>query len=134
MLAFEIVSLNYVSAYVQDYETAVSFYTQVFGPPQVAEVKAGIHGWPMGNTWLTLFPSSQGTHPESNPRNLEFAIQVAEPAQVDALHAALVAAGATSCWNPEDTEMYEPMRFAAVDDPFGVRIDVYCPIAAAKDD
>jgi hypothetical protein len=24
--------------------------------------------------------------------------------------------------------MYEPMRFACVDDPFGVRIDVYCPI------
>jgi hypothetical protein len=26
---------------------------------------------------------------------------------------------------PEDTEMYEPMRFCCVDDPFGVRIDVY---------
>ncbi len=24
--------------------------------------------------------------------------------------------------------MYEPMRFACVDDPFGVRVDIYCPI------
>ncbi len=28
---------------------------------------------------------------------------------------------------PDDTKIYEPMRFACVDDPFGVRIDVYCP-------
>jgi hypothetical protein len=26
--------------------------------------------------------------------------------------------------------MYEPMRYAYVDDPFGVRIDIYCPVAA----
>ena len=30
---------------------------------------------------------------------------------------------------PEDTCMYEPMRFCCVDDPVGIRIDVYCPIA-----
>ncbi len=29
--------------------------------------------------------------------------------------------------SPADTKMYEPMRFACVDDPFGVRIDVYFP-------
>jgi hypothetical protein len=28
----------------------------------------------------------------------------------------------------EDTTMYEKMRFAAVDDPFGVRIDIYYPL------
>ena len=29
---------------------------------------------------------------------------------------------------PTDTKMYEPMRFACVDDPFGVRVDIYCPL------
>jgi hypothetical protein len=24
--------------------------------------------------------------------------------------------------------MYEDMRFSCVDDPFGVRIDIYCPL------
>jgi hypothetical protein len=77
---------------------------------------------------LSLFPSQLGIHPNSNPRNAEFAIQVAAPGEVDALHAALIQAGAEDCWTPEDTAMYEPMRFACVDDPFGVRIDIFCPL------
>ena len=36
--------------------------------------------------------------------------------------------GSVVCREPEDTWMYEPMRFACVGDPFGVRIDIYCPI------
>ena len=39
---------------------------------------------------------------------------------------------AKDCWTPEDTEMYEPMRFSCVDDPFGVRINVYCLIEKEK--
>jgi hypothetical protein len=59
---------------------------------------------------------------------MEFAIQVASPEEVDRLHQAFVSAGAKNSWTPEDTRMYEPMRFSAVDDPFGVRIDIYCPL------
>jgi len=125
---FEIVSLNYVSIYVRDVSEALAFYSEVFGPPTYREDDGRINGFKMGDTWLTVFSSDQGTEPGKNPRNAEFAIQVATTGQVDNLHAALVAAGAVDIWKPEDTTMYEPMRFAAVDDPFGVRIDIYCPL------
>jgi predicted 3-demethylubiquinone-9 3-methyltransferase (glyoxalase superfamily) len=82
----------------------------------------------MGATWLTLFPAKEASHLGSNPRNTEFAIQVAEPAEVDTLYQAFIEAGAKKGWEPFDTEMYEAMRFSFIDDPFGVRIDIICPI------
>ena len=129
MSKYDIVGLNYVTVYIQDFETAVAFYTNIFGTPETnAPDGAALYGWKMGSTWFTVFPDKEGTHPNSNPRNSEFAIQVGSPAEVDRLHADLVAAGAKNIWTPEDTEMYEPMRFSCVDDPFGVRIDIYCPL------
>jgi uncharacterized glyoxalase superfamily protein PhnB len=130
---YQIVGLQYVSLYLEDFEQAISFYTQVFGNPTAIDQQRRIYGWHMGNTWLTLFTSVVGTVPGSNPRNTEFAIQVAVPDQVDQLYQALISAGATICMAPADTEMYEPMRFACVDDPFGVRIDVYCPHGQAHE-
>ena len=50
------------------------------------------------------------------------------PEQVDLLYQALLEAGTTTCMQPEDGRMYEPIRFCCVDDPVGIRIDVYCPI------
>ena len=126
---FKIIGLNYVSLYVKDYQAAIDFYTRVFGPPE--NVDKEIYGWQMGSTWLTLFPSKIGTEPDRNPCNAEFAIQVAEPEEVDRLYQALVAAGAKAGWEPEDSKMYEPMRFCYVDVPFGMRIDIYCPIDQA---
>jgi len=126
---FEIVSLNYVSIYVKDVSEALEFYGAVFGKPTYQEDEGRINGFRMGNTWLTVFSSNQGTAPGKNPRNTEFAIQVKTPGQVDILHAALTSAGAADIWTPENTTMYEPMRFAAVDDPFGIRIDIYCPLS-----
>ena len=123
---YNIVSLNYVSLYFHDYQAAIAFYTAVFGEPDSVHEET-IIGWRLGDTWLTFFPDSEGTHPGSNPRNTEFAIQVATPGEVDRLHAALIEAGAKNIHTPEDTEMYVPMRFSAVDDPFGVRIDIICP-------
>jgi catechol 2,3-dioxygenase-like lactoylglutathione lyase family enzyme len=125
---FQIVGLNYVSLYLLNLVEAVAFYSEIFGSPEVVDEKGPLYGWKLGSTWLTLFPSKIGTAKESNPCNAEFAIQVAEPGEVDRLYAAFLAAGAKKCMVPEDTEMYEPMRFCCVDDPFGVRIDVYCPI------
>lgn len=126
--SFQIVDLSYVSLYFNDLQEAIAFYSDVFGAPKVVENEPVIYGWRMGATWLTLFPSRGGVSKSSDPRNAEFAVQVREPQEVDALYQALIAAGAKECMKPEDTEMYEPMRFACVDDPFGVRIDVYCPI------
>ena len=124
---FRVVGLRYPSFYLLEFEGAVAFYTAVFGPPLVDQDT--LKGWQLGDTWLTLFPASaEGKIAQENPRNAEFAVQVAAPEQVDALYHALLAAGASSCWEPEDTEMYEPMRFCCLDDPFGIRVDVFCPL------
>lgn len=124
---YRVVDLNYVSLYVSNLSEAITFYTQVFGPPQSVDTKGETYGWRMGSTWLTLFPDSAGTHSGSNPCNAEFAVQVSAPEEVDLLHQALIDAGARNYWSPKETTMYEPMRFSCVDDPFGVRIDIYRP-------
>lgn len=123
---FEVVDLNYISLYVDRYDAAIEFYTRVFGPPDCAE--DSVIGWRMGATWLTVFPAIGGSAPGLDPRNAEFAVQLAAPAQVDRLYELLLEAGAGPCMAPRDTSMYGPMRFGCVDDPFGVRIDVYCPL------
>ena len=125
---YKIVDLNFVSLYFVELAKAVDFYTGIFGPPDEVDEKDPHYGWQLGATWLTLFESKIGTAVSHNPHNTEFAVQMAEPGEVDRLYAALIAAGATPCHPPEDTEMYVPMRFCCVDDPFGVRIDVYCLI------
>ncbi len=125
---FHIVGLAYVSLYYKDFDEAVAFYTRVFGEPLTVDDPGVIRGWHLGSTWLTLFPSKGGTRPDANPCNTEFAIQVSTPEEVDVLLQVLIGAGATPGWAAEDTEMYDPMRFGYVDDPFGVRIDVYCPL------
>ena len=122
---YGITGLRFPSFYILDYERAVAFYTTVFGPPPYAQPR--IKGWRLGDTWLTLFPAADlGHNPEGNPQNAEFAIEVGEPEAVDRLYDALVAAGAVTVRAPSDTVMYDPMRICVVDDPVGIRIDVYC--------
>jgi len=124
---FQVTGLRFPSFYLKDFDEAVAFYSQVFGPPESVEPR--IKGWKLGDTWLTLFPAEDmGTDPDGNPRNAEFAVQVAAPEQVDVLYNAFIEAGAKPCHPPEDTEMYDKMRFSCVDDPFGIRVDVYCPL------
>ena len=124
---YGIQSLSFVSLYFKEHAEAIAFYSKVLGPPDKVNEEESYTGWKLGDTWLTIFPSKIGTAPDSNPCNTEFAICVSTDEQVDALFAAFVEAGATGNWKPEDTWMYDPMRFSAVDDPFGVRIDIYCP-------
>ena len=127
MSAVNFVGLGYVSLYVEDLESAVAFYCQVFGPYGYSD-HGKTFGWHIGSTWLTVFAAEFGTAKSGNPRGVEFAIQVSSPDEVDTLYNKLIAAGAIDCMSPSNTRMYEDMRFACVDDPFGVRIDVYCPI------
>jgi catechol 2,3-dioxygenase-like lactoylglutathione lyase family enzyme len=126
--SFTVVGLGYISLYYRDFDEAVSFYTRVFGAPLDVDGSGKTLGWRLSATWLTLFPSSAGTCPGANPCNSEFAVQVSAPEEVDALAQNLVDAGARLGKAPEDTWMYERMRFAYVDDPFGVRIDIFCPL------
>jgi catechol 2,3-dioxygenase-like lactoylglutathione lyase family enzyme len=124
-IPIKIVGVNYVSLYVKDFEAAVEFYSRILDPPTYK--KKETYGWKMGTTWLTIFPSKYGTAKGSNPCNAEFAIQVTTSEAVDELYEKFLEAGARDYCPPEDTKMYESMRFACVDDPFGMRIDVYCP-------
>lgn len=128
--SFTVLSLNYVTFYVEALAQALEFYTYVFGPPDQVEAPLAITGWKMGDTWLTLFPSRAGTVPGRNPCNAEFAFQVAAYDEVDILYQRLVEAGAKTVHAPEDTRMYENMRYACVDDPFGIRLDIYFPLPA----
>ena len=124
---YHIIDLNYISLYLTDLPQALAFYSQIFGSPQFSDANQTGYGWQMGATWLTLFSASAAGSPQRNPQNTEFAIQVSALEEVDALYDAFVAAGAQGFMAPQDTSMYEPMRFACIDDPFGVRIDIYCP-------
>lgn len=130
MAKFNIVDLNYITLYPADHAAALAYYTQVFGPLDLEDPDDGVWGWHMGATWLTVFPGKFGTSPAGGPQNVEFAIQVATPDEVDKLYAAFVEAGVKASQPPTDTVMYETMRYAYVDDPFGVRIDIYCPTTA----
>ncbi len=121
-----ILDMNFFSIYVDDMQAAVKFYSKVFGPPGYREGE--IRGWKMGATWFTILPGSQANAPGRNPRNCEIALQVGTRREVDNLYKALVDAGAEAGWTPEDTEMYVPMHYGYVNDPFGVRFDVYCMI------
>ena len=129
--AARIVGAAYPSFYVEDLGAARAFYEQVLGPVEFRE--ASLVGFRLGDTWLTLFAAKDGPHPGSGPRGAEFAIRVREPADVDALHRALAALGAKTLMPPQDTWMYERMRYTCLDDPFGIRIDVYCPLAPTSD-
>lgn len=125
--------MAYVSIYPQDYQAAVAFYRSVMGEPDQTEATHPEDGvlsaWRIGGTYLTIFPH-EGAPRQGHPAaNVEFAIMLDAPEAVDAWHAAFLAAGATEVTAPVDTRMYEPMRFACVDDPFGVRIDLCCPSA-----
>ncbi|MCB9135095.1 MAG: VOC family protein [Anaerolineales bacterium] len=126
---FQVIGLRFPTFYLKNFEKAVAFYAKIFGPAPVSEPR--LKGWKLGDTWLTFFPAEgMNIDPNTNPRNAEFAIQVGEPEQVDILYKAFLEAGAKTCMAPEDTKMYDKMRFCAVDDPFGIRVDVYCPLSS----
>jgi uncharacterized glyoxalase superfamily protein PhnB len=97
--------------YYQDYPGALAFFKQVFGPPAYVEGE-NTHGWQIGPTWLTVFPSKEGV-----PTNLEVMLYLENETVVDKLFAAMIAAGAKG-EPPVDTLMYTPVRIATVKDPF----------------
>ena len=49
--AYRIVNLGYVSLYVKDLQPAITFYSQVFGPPDSLDAQKDIYGWRMGSTF-----------------------------------------------------------------------------------
>lgn len=122
-----LVGVAYPSFYVADIDAAVEFYARLLGRPETGE-GVDFRGFPIGADRLTLFPARHGPHPDTGPRNAEFAIRVREPADVDVVHQKFVDLGARTVTAPRDTWMYRRMRFCCVDDPFGIRVDVFCPL------
>jgi hypothetical protein len=125
-LANAIEGVAYPSFYVEDMEAADAFWSAICGPCTFKEDK--LLGWRLGDTWITIFPSEYGPHKDSGPRNTEFAIRVKTPEDVDRLYAKMIELGSTKHSPPADTWMYSRMRFSCLDTPFGIRIDIICPL------
>lgn len=134
-LGDRIAGAAYPSFYVPDLAAAEAFYERILGPTEFREGDQLV-GFKLGATWLTLFPTKLGPHSDvEGPRNAEFAIEVKTPEDVDRLYERLLACGAKPLkgFAPTDTWMYRKMRFACVDDPFGIRVDVFCPLPESDD-
>ena len=119
---YEFHGLLGTTLYFEDYEAALGYYTQVLVEPAYVE-GIGTRGWRLGNTWLTLFMGKAG-----NPLNMELNIVMQTPAEADRLQAAFIEAGGVG-EAPSDELMYEPVRFCAVQDPFGTNILIISPLA-----
>jgi hypothetical protein len=107
--------------YYEDYQAALVYYERVLGPPAYVE-GAGTRGWRIGGGWLTLFQGKSG-----NPTNVEITFVVATPEEAETLQRAFIEAGGEGP-APSDELMYEPIRFCAVTDPFGVGLLIISPI------
>lgn len=109
---FEFQGIRGAAVYYQDYQAALAYFEQVFGRPGYVEGEF-THGWLLGDTWLTVFPAETGA-----PSNVEVLLYMKDAAEVDRLHAAMIAAGGEG-EPPVDTLMYAPVRIGMVKDPFG---------------
>ena len=102
-----------ITLFYEDYQAAIKYYERVLGPPAYVE-GAGTRGWPIGKGWLTLLKGKSG-----NPQNVEITFVMSTPEEAEALHRELIEAGGQGS-PPSDELMYEPVRYCAVTDPFGV--------------
>lgn len=123
---FAFVGLHGLTLYFADYAAAVAYYAQVLGPPAYVEGEA-TRGWQIGDTWLTLLQGGTGA-----PQNVEMLISMQSPAEAERLHAAFMAAGGSGD-PPSDQLMYEPVRFCAVQDPFGTNILIIAALAGRNE-
>lgn len=128
--ASPILGVAYPSFYFADVEEAAAYYGPILGAPAYRE--DGFFGIRLGDTWLTVFGPEQAPAAGANPRNAEIGLRLKTPQDVDALTARFVEAGARTLMAPQDTWMYETLRYACLDDALGVRWDLFCPIAGAQ--
>jgi hypothetical protein len=127
-----IAGVEYPSFYVEDMAQADAFWSSICGPCTFTE--DNLLGWKLGDTWITIFPAKFGPKKDTDPCNTEFAIRVKTPADVDRLYDRMIALGSKEYSKPADTWMYKRMRFSCLDTPFGVRIDIICPLPPKEGD
>ncbi len=104
-----------ITLFYQDYGAAIAYYERVLGPPAYIEGQ-GTRGWQIGQGWLTLLQGKSG-----NPSNIEISFVVATPSDAEKLQDDFIDAGGSGP-TPSDELMYEPIRYCAVTDPFGVNL------------
>lgn len=118
---YDILGIQGATLFYEDYAAALSFYEGVFGPPNYKQGEF-THGWRLGNSWLTIFPSKDGS-----PRNIEVPFYCPTRKGVDALYEAMLAAGAKG-EEPSEGLMYKPVYMSVVTDPFGVDLTLVCEL------
>jgi hypothetical protein len=111
-----------VALYIERFDAAVLYYTDVLGWPAYSEGDDTV-GWPIGAGWLTLLRGRRG-----GPSNVELVVEMATPAGAEALQRALIAAGGEGP-PPTDQLMYVPVRSCPVRDPFGTDLLIVSPLA-----
>jgi len=110
-----------LTLYFDDFVAAVSYYTNVLGPPGYVEGE-GTRGWSIGSGWLTLLQGKMG-----NPRNIEITFEMETPEQAEQLQGAFIEAGGKGV-APSDQLMYAPIRSCPVVDPFGTELLIISPL------
>ena len=127
------IEIDHVSLSVQDYERAKAFYSAALAP-----LRAGVlMEFPMdngskvaglgadGHAFLWISGGGKATH-------THIALRVENRTQVDAFHAAAIAAGGVDHGGPGIREMYSPTYYAAyVLDPEGHNIEAVTHASAA---
>jgi hypothetical protein len=112
--------------YFADFDAAVAYYSGVLGEPGYTE-GTGTCGWEIGSSYLTLLRGGDGA-----PANTEIGLIMETPAEADRLHAAFIAAGGAG-EAPSDQEIYQPIRYCPVTDPFGTDLLIYAPLGNESD-
>lgn len=121
---FAFTGITGAALYIESYQAAVEFYSQVLGPPVYVEGE-WTRSWQLGETWLTLLKGQKG-----GPGNVEIILTVKTIPEVERLYQAFVSAGASG-EAPSDQIMGEPVRFSMVEDPFGTVWVIICPLDEA---
>lgn len=127
--------LDLIGMVVEDMGRTVSFYRQLgLGFPDGAESEGHVEvvlsggvrlAWDTAEVVRSFDP--EWTPPTgSSPFALAFLVD--SPAEVDALHTRLVAAGAQSHLEPFDA--FWGQRYATVRDPDGYGVDIFAPLPA----
>jgi len=110
-----------VTLYFEEFDSAVSYYSNVLGPPAYSEGE-DTRGWPIESSWLTLLKGSAGS-----PRNVEVSFMVDTADEAERLQRDFIEAGGEGP-KPSDQLMYQPIRFCAVKDPFGTELLIISPL------
>ena len=103
--------------FIERYDEAVEFYSQVLGTPGYVE-GSGTRGWKLGDMWLTLLRTRDG-----NPKNVELQLTVSDEGEAEGLREAFLKAGAEA-EEPVEVLMYEPVKLYPLVDPFGTAITI----------